>query len=287
MRIRTDKDSNYKAVFFNGKTIRMRLDQNLPITSPKYAEIEDVAINNKCFGSCSYCYTSALKSGTNFPDPVEKANSVWGSRELKNDRPFQIAIGGAGESTLHPDWVKFVKAVSSLDIVPNYTTNGMHLTEEVLRATEDYCGGVALSFHPHLEKFFHPGIDKLKQLKTTLNIHVIIGDENSLVKVKELFNLYKDVVNYFVLLPYQAAGRGKVLEVENNWISLFLWLDSLSKEEQKKFAFGALFYPFLLNNEFKLDIDIYEPEIYSGYRIFDDSYMKLRVSSYNPTFKKE
>ena len=40
-----------------------------------------------------------------------------------------------------------------------------------------------------------------------------------------------------------------------------------------------LFYPYLLNNEVELDIDVYEPEVYSGYRIFDDSFMNLRHSS--------
>ena len=47
MRIRTDISANYKAIFFNGKTIRQRIDNSKPITTPKFAEIEDVAINAK------------------------------------------------------------------------------------------------------------------------------------------------------------------------------------------------------------------------------------------------
>jgi len=52
VKIRQDKPANYKAVFFNGKTIRMRLDIAKPILAPKYAEIEDVAINTKCLANC-------------------------------------------------------------------------------------------------------------------------------------------------------------------------------------------------------------------------------------------
>jgi len=87
MRIRQYSDSNYKSVFFNGKTVRMRLDNNKPILSIPTPELEDVAINSKCFANCSYCYTSALKSGSNFTNIVDKANSVWGSLPL-NERPF-------------------------------------------------------------------------------------------------------------------------------------------------------------------------------------------------------
>lgn len=52
MKIRIDTKANYKAVFFNHKTIRMRLDSKMPITTPKHPEIEDVAINSKCFAAC-------------------------------------------------------------------------------------------------------------------------------------------------------------------------------------------------------------------------------------------
>jgi sulfatase maturation enzyme AslB (radical SAM superfamily) len=56
MRIRTDVKANYKAIFFDYKTVRMRIDNTKPITVPKHPEIEDVAINSKCLANCSYCY---------------------------------------------------------------------------------------------------------------------------------------------------------------------------------------------------------------------------------------
>jgi MoaA/NifB/PqqE/SkfB family radical SAM enzyme len=282
MKIRVDKSANYKAYFFGGKTIRQRINYDLPITAPKYAEIEDVAINNKCYANCSYCYTSALKTGTNFENIVEKANDVWGSIP-ENDRPFQIAIGGAGESTIHPNWIEFVKTVNSLGITPNYTTNGMHLSNDVLRATEEYCGGVAVSYHPHIKSVYNEAIDKLSDIKTMLNTHIIIGDLQSLNDAKEIYEEYKDKIKYFVMLPYQAVGRAKQLETEYVWLEMFKWINTLERKNQ--FAFGALFYPFLLKNDIDLKIEIYEPEMYSGYRIFDDSYKKIRKSSYDLNFK--
>lgn len=281
MKIRTDISANYRAVFFNGKTIRQRIDNSKPITTPKFAEIEDVAINSKCLANCSYCYTNALKSGINFDNIVEKAFDVWGTR-LENDRPFQIAIGGAGESTMHPDWIPFVEIVKSFGITPNYTTNGMHLSDKILQATEDTCGGVAVSFHPHIEPVFHKAVEKLSTIKTRLNTHVIIGDEKSLEDLKRLYDKYQDIIEYFVILPYQAVGRAKQIETEEVWKKTFEWINTVNSQQ---FAFGALFYPYLQNNEVELDIDVYEPEIYSGYRIFDDSFMHLRHSSYDLNFK--
>jgi len=78
MRIRIQND--YKSFFTNSyKTIR--LSDAAPLTP----ELTDVAINNRCLANCSYCYTNALKSGTNFTNIVEKAEEIWGNLPL-NDR---------------------------------------------------------------------------------------------------------------------------------------------------------------------------------------------------------
>jgi hypothetical protein len=282
IKIRQDKSANYKSIFFDGKTIRMRLDNSKPILTPTNPEIEDVAINSKCFANCSYCYTSATKEGSNYDNIVEKAHLVWGSLP-ETERPFQIAIGGAGESTIHPDWVNFVKEVNILGIMPNYTTNGMHLSEEVLKATEAYCGGVAVSYHPHIPLVFHKAIKTLSEIKTRLNVHVILGDAESLDALQSIYYTYADVLDYIVVLPYHAACRAKEIDTKKVWLEAFEWINTV---ESSKFAFGALFYNFLLENKVGLNMSIYEPEIYSGYRMMDDSYNLLRTSSYDLTPKK-
>lgn len=274
MRIRTQGD--YKAFFTDSyKTLRFTK------AIPKTPELLDVAINDKCLANCSYCYTSATKSGSNFDNICDKAQLIWGSMEL-NDRPFQIAIGGAGEPTMHPDFPEFVKTVRELGIVPNYTTNGMHLSEEVLNATEAYCGGVALSWHPHIEKVFHAAVAKLKPLKTKLNVHIIIGTKQSLIDLKELYNQYKDVFDYFVILPYQAVGRASEMDVKFTWLEAFEWIKTVNS---KQFAFGALFYDFLKLNDVGLEMSIYNPDVYSGYILLNNNYNKIYKSSYELTEK--
>ena len=278
---RKDINANYKALFFNGKTLRFKLDPNKEFNTPKTPELEDVAINTKCLANCPYCYVSAVKNGVNYEGIINKANKVWGSLD-ENERPFQIAIGGAGEPTMHPDFGAFVKRVNELGITPNYTTNGMHLSDDVLEHTKKYCGGVSLSYHPHIKKVFHNAIDKLKNLGVKFNLHIIVGDDGSLDELKLLYAQYKDIVDYFVVLPYQSVGRGKEIDVKNEWLNAFEWIESI---DSKKFAFGALYYEFLKENDVNLEMSIYEPEIFSGYRKLDGNYKVLYKSSYDETEK--
>lgn len=274
MRIR--EQGKYKSFFTNSfKTIRL---SNEP---PQTPELLDVAINDKCLANCPYCYTSALKSGNNYDNIIEKAEEIWGGIPL-NDRPFQIAIGGAGEPTLHPKFKSFVKKVRELEIIPNYTTNGMHLTDDLLAYTEWFCGGVALSWHPHIKKVFEKAITKLSQIDTKLNVHVIVGQENSLQQLQEMYDKYKYIVEYFVILPYQAVGRGKRIETDKVWMDTFKWIESVNS---KKFAFGALFYDFLQKNDIPLQMSIYNPDVYSGYVMLNDNYKKIYKSSYELTEK--
>lgn len=278
MRIR--QQGNYKSFFTNSfKTIRF--SDTPPITP----ELEDVAINDKCLANCSYCYTNALKSGKNFDNIIEKSNIVWGSLPL-NDRPFQIAIGGAGEPTLHPQFTDFVKHVKTLGIVPNYTTNGMHLNDDILKTTEDVCGGVALSWHPHIPKVFQKAANTLKNINTKLNFHIIIGNDDSFIHLQTLYETYKDDVDYFVILPYQPVGRGKLIETNHIWLKTFQWISEKPYHRQKQFAFGALFYNFLIENNIPLNMSLYNPDVYSGYRLLNENFKTLYKSSYELKEKK-
>lgn len=274
MRIRKEVEANYCAVFDEGKTIRMPINPELPITELRFPEFLDVACNSKCYGNCNFCYTSSLKSGTNFTDVVGKIFSFFGSLEL-NQRPFQVALGGAGEPTLHPDFPKVLKAFKSLEIVPNYTTNGMHMSEEVLDATEEYCGGVALSCHPHLEKHWKSAIDKLTARKIPVNLHIIISDEESINHLDAIYTEYLHKIAYFVILPYMAVGRAGPKIIAKDVLEK--WVDKI--KDYGNIAFGSNFFEFL-KDKAKWDISLYPPEIMSKYLILDDN-----MSLYNNSFE--
>lgn len=279
-RIREFKDRNYRAIYnkVSGETLRIAIDNTKEIMPLEYPELLDISFGTKCLANCPFCYTSAIKNGVNYPNLVEKINSIFGVMS-ENEKPFQVAIGGGGEPTLHPEFIPAMKAFYDLGITPNYTTNGMHLTEDVLEATRKYSGGVAVSCHPHLDKVWKKAVKTLTENNIRTNVHIIIGEPNSVNRFKQIYDEFNGIVEYFVLLPYQAVGRAQEVNTKKEFDLLFDGLPS----NITNIAFGALFYEYILQNPDKtkkLNISIYEPETMSGYMMMDENPI-IRKSSYD------
>lgn len=259
-KVRAFPDKNYAAIFDGFTTTRFQLDGDKPIEKLDFFESYDVAINNKCFGGCPYCYTDAKANGQNFENVAERLYQHF-ARMSKNERPFQVAIGGAGEPTLHPDFPLVLKAFADLGILPNYTTNGMHLTPEVLAATKKYAGGVAVSTHPHID--WRSAVQKLQGFARHIHLHLIISDAASVQNFVEVYDELEKVVDAFVLLPYKPVGRGTARDIE-----VELCLDVLEAAPFPKVAYGAYFYEALKNRP-GLNPSLYEPHHFSAYLIAD------------------
>lgn len=266
-------DSNYHSIYCNGKTMRIPIDASKPITELEYPEFYDVKLTSKCSGKCPYCYMDSIEQGDHFYDAVEKINDFFGEM-TPNQRPFQVALGG-GNPNEHPDFCNILKKFSDLDITPNYTTNGMGLTDEVMEATIKYCGGVAVSCHPHLKSVWENAAEVLLESGIKTAFHHIISDKESVDRFLSILNDWKKV-DYHVLLPLIAQGRAKETLVDNEY--LFGRLLELPKEIMQTVAFGAKFYPELCSRRGMFEVSLYEPEILSKY--LDLSNMKLYGSSF-------
>jgi len=271
IRVREFKDKNYRSIYFNGKTLRQQIDNSKPIEELDYPEFYDISVTSKCYGNCPECYMDSKESGTHY-NAIENIRKFFGSM-TDNQRPHQLAIGG-GECTLHPDFCNILKEIDSLGITPNYTTNGMHLTDEIIEATKKYCGGVAISCHPHLQDFWRPAADKLVENGIMLNFHIIISDKESVDYFMDIFIEYHKVTDYFVLLPHMEQGRAGKKVLEHQY--LFEKLDTLNTD---KIAFGANFYEYIKDTPSRYNISIYEPEIMSKYLDLKD--MKIYKSSFH------
>ena len=128
VKIRKFPEYNYHAVWANLKTLRLGKDQAKELPANK-SEFYDVSLGTRCNLGCPFCYTSAVNDGITYSDICEKAK--WFFEQMPdNDKPFQIAIGSQGEPTLHPEFAEFLKTVYELTIVPNYTTNGLVLSND-------------------------------------------------------------------------------------------------------------------------------------------------------------
>lgn len=268
-------ESNYKAVWYNGKTIRIALDPKKPITELEYPEFYDVKLTGKCLGACDFCYQDSKKTDNHYENIIEKINQYFGPMS-ENERPFQFAYGG-GEPTSHPDFTEILRVTKSLGIEPNYTTNGMFIDSnnysEIMLATKKYCGGVAVSCHPHLKDYWMATAERFYASGVKLNLHIIISGKESIDYFKDIYNEWHDKVDYFVLLPYGNQGRAEDKDID------FEYLVKVMPEKHNQIAFGANFYPYLLGGGHNIKVSLYEPEIMSKYLDMKD--MSLYASSFS------
>lgn len=287
LKVREFSDKNYRALF-NEKTkqtLRIAIDPTKPILPLDYPELLDVSLGTKCYGNCPYCYTDASQYGVNYTEVPQKVLKWFGSMKPEQ-RPFQVAIGGGGEPTIHPEFPQVLYNFATMGIVPNYTTNGMYFSKDVLNATINYCGGVAVSCHPHLAHYWERAVEILCSFNVRTNLHIVIGEPGSVDRFRKIYNDWQNHIDYFVLLPYQEMGRAKAIFYKWEWQKLF---DLLLEFDYPKVAFGALFYNFILKNKERyasLDISLYEPEILSGYVRMDTENLIIRKSSFDPVPKE-
>lgn len=277
IKTRREDEANYRAVWCNGKTLRFAIDSLKPITELKYPEFYDIKVTGNCEGGCPWCYMNSVPE-KHYENIIGKTRDFFNNMP-KEHLPFQVALGG-GEPTSHPDFIELLKVLKEeFDICPNYTTNGMWARDknvtDILEATQKYCGGVAISCHPHLRRYWELAAYMYSSEHIKLNFHIIISDKESIDDFVKIYSEWNDLVDYFVLLPYGNQGRAPQKEID------WEYLVSKLPEEQNQIAFGANFYPYLLKGEHNIKISLYEPEIMSKFLDLKD--MSIYPSSFNLT----
>jgi organic radical activating enzyme len=280
VRTRIFEDKNYFSIYNNGLTLRFQIRDNKPILDLDYPEFYDIKVTNYCNSNidgkenCKFCYQNSTNKDSHYENIINKFKDYF-SKMNDNQKPYQIAFGG-GEPTTHPDFIELLKATHKLGITPNYTTNGINLSKELLEVTNEICGGVAISAHPHLESYWIQSLNELLKLDNIKKVlHFIISDNKSIEYFNRRFIEYKDKIDYFVLLPYTVAGRAT--PIETNFDKLFDLLKSKTTKELSKIAFGAKFYEHLKQQK-NIPVSLYEPEIMSKFLDMKD--MKLYGSSF-------
>ena len=200
-------------------------------------------------------------------------------------RPLQIACGSEGECTIHPQFTNFLRTVYETEVVPNYTTNGIILSnyndpwcQAILEATRNYVGGVAVSFgNKAIHSIAILAIENLlKYGECKVMIHHLIYDKKSVDDFVKYAKIYGKDIHYHVLLPLMVHGRSqKGLEE-----GVYEYMEEqILKYGINNVAFGANFYPYI-DKGTKLPISTYPQEAYSKNIILDNKVI-ITPSSYN------
>lgn len=206
MKIINYKDLGYSTLF-NPKTgffARVEKKGNPePFWAPHGPELIDISITNWCDKGCAFCYRSSDQSAehmniNNYFSIIDIAKSVG---------VFQVALGG-GNPNQHPHFIEILEYTKNAGIVPNYTTNGRGLTDDILDVSAKTCGAVAVSaYAPYIET--EEAINKLSEYKIKTNIHFLL-DSNSINRAIDWLNnppLFLKKINAIVFLNYKPIGR--------------------------------------------------------------------------------
>ena len=209
------KANRYKSLgytsFFNpdtGFAARVPDDENKePFWSPHGPELMDISITNWCDKGCVFCYKSSNIRGHH----MALADYKMVIDQAAEMRTFQVALGG-GNPNQHPDFIEILKYTRDKGIVPNYTTNGRGLTDEILTVTSETCGAVAVSAYPPYDETAET-ISRLANQNIKTNVHFILDSSSVDTAIDWLKSPpeFLAKINALIFLNYKPSGR-KVFE---------------------------------------------------------------------------
>lgn len=255
-----DKDSG--VTFRWGKTT---------MENPSFApvpELADISISNRCSKGCGFCYRASTRNGAlmtveDYCHVIDSMNHpIYGN-------VFQVAIGG-GEPLEHPEFMTIIDETVKRGIIPNFTTNGRLLTENILDAVKEKVGALAVSVTDIQETERLRNVLSHKH-KTRVNLHYILSEktiDQATDMLKGKYNQLLTGVNAIVFLTYKPAGRGNmkdVLKDGKNLQNFIRW--TKCPNTICKIGFDACFVPMLLKNTSGLNdfVDSCEGGFFSVY----------------------
>ena len=279
MRFRKEKD--YFSCF-NEKTgayIRVGKNNIDPFMS-SFPELLDVGIMGHCkhgkLGLCIQAGVQCYQDGLHSTAPNMKLEDFAEIARQCSGKTYQFALGGCGDPDQHEHFKDILQICRENKIVPNYTTSGLGITDEIVALTKEYCGAVAVSWYRSdytlraLQQFIEAGI------KT--NIHFVLSKRS----IDEALSAnFPDGINAVVFLLHKPVGLGtheNVLKISdmNDFIATVT-----SKKFKYKIGFDSCTVPALVNNLGIIDedsIDTCEGARWSAYITSD---MKMLPCSFD------
>ena len=207
MKIRFLKGHDYIQLFNFSTGQALMLEKNSFSYRKEGPLLLDVSITNRCERQCDFCYRNSKSFG--YDMPLEDYTYLLS--QAKQCGVQQLAIGG-GEPTLHPQFVDILKLTSENGIIPNYSTNGDSLSDEILVVTKKYCGAIAVSIYGDINNYKEI-ITRLINYKIKINLHIILTRDSILKHLGWLKNPpeWLRLVNAIIFLNFKPANGRKDL----------------------------------------------------------------------------
>lgn len=237
-------NDNYRIIFDmkNGVEILTGINGKEDPFVLELPSLLDIGIMGTCKRKCPFCYQGHEdKPNMKLEDFKSIINQV-------SHHVNQVALGGRGDPNKHENFKEIIEYCRNSNIIPNYTTSGIDLTDEEVEISK-MCGAVAVS--DYNQKFTFEAIKKFTKAKIKTNIHKIFSNASyqECLQILYGYNPYKSNISnrggivynidlkkinavIFLLFKPQGAGKNVDLRPLPHQIKLFSEL-VVSKKRRK------------------------------------------------------
>ena len=191
-----------KLLLFDRETGANRLIEGGPAEGMRQVapRVLQISLTNACNKQCSFCYRPLdAKSAWSFDEMLELAHvaSEWGVLEF--------AFGG-GEPTVFPRFAELVRTIwEQTEICPNFTTNGLRLSGEMLREMRGAYGQIQLSVYD--EDDTDAIIARLVDEGARFGLNYLVTPERAKTLERDLLGFMAQGVRDVLLLSYKGRDR--------------------------------------------------------------------------------
>lgn len=195
-----------------------------------YPHLIDVGIMGHCIhgktGLCAKAGIGCYQSGMLLDQPNMTVEDFRWIAEQSRMKCNQFALGGRGDPDQHEHFGEILKICHENNLVPNFTTSGFGMNQEIARLCKKYCGAVAVSWYRSSYTF--NAIQQLLQAGVKTNIHYVLGSNSIDEAIERLeTNDFPSGINAVIFLLHKPAGQGRmdnVLSVEDPRVKQFFSL---------------------------------------------------------------
>jgi len=246
-----------------------------------WPELADIAISNYCTASCSFCYRDSRADG----QFMSVADYWFVMAQLRSDTwgsVFQVALGG-GEPLEHPELIDIVEMTRQFGVVPNITTNGIHVTPVIASHLSGKVGAIAVSVSD-IKSYPVSSVRHFVEADIRTNIHFLLRKASLSQATAILNGEYDDMlkgVNAVIFLTHKAKGRASAdnnLEWDDELRTFIAAIDA--RRTVVRIGFDACFVPMLLCRT-QLDARLIDPCECGFFSIYVDEMLNVSPCSFS------
>lgn len=253
-----------------------------------YPELLDVGILGHC-DHASQCTVGCYQGGLQNQKPNMSLKDYKSIIDQSKGKLFQIALGGHGDPNKHEDFEEILRYTREANIVPNYTTSGLNLSDREVELTKKYCGAVAVSWYR--ADYTVEALRKFTEAGCITNIHYVLSNKTIDEAIDYLKHSFAfpgafGSINAIIFLTHKNVGCGSaadLLDVNDPRLKEFFSL--VSNDHPFRIGFDSCAVPGLVNFTTGLDQDSFdgcEGATFSGYISSD---MQIIPCSFDQEFK--